>query len=168
MAGQPVDTPKIVSDTYALLGRKLWVTSKTSQPREARLVSPDARFKIAHPETGTPTVYEGAIEIRCADEGRFVKPDDAGSLVLSQNGDWIGLVVAGVGQIAMVAPLAPWIENLALRLIERSAIKGYNKTLAGPGPTTARRPSPERTADAGRELPADIVSKARLMESTLT
>lgn len=98
-------------------------------PRTGRIVSVDSVFEMPHPASGHPVMFERAIEIYAGDGPAIVAAGDAGALVTTARGAWIGIVVAaGYGRV-FAAPLAGKMARERLEIPADHRIDVHNGRL---------------------------------------
>jgi hypothetical protein len=118
--------PKIIEDPWTMIGEMVAVTTHTGAMRLAEVISADGRFSMPNPTDGLDTNFHHAIKLRTPDGSQLVGPGDAGGLVSTLSGDWLGIVVAGGGDTAFAAPLFPTVERLNLAALTHSKVLNYN------------------------------------------
>lgn len=127
--GRVERNPIVVTDIWSLLESRLFVASADEDRTEADVISVDGRFRMINPASGSSTVFDNAIELESTSAEALVRKGDAGALVTTAEGDWVGIIVAGRGRNAFVAPLGPVVSRMGLTVIAQDTITKHNASL---------------------------------------
>jgi hypothetical protein len=114
--------PDCAEPMDALLGREV---RRPGFPKAVGRVR--ATYGILHltnPLTGQQTTYVDTIEVELSGTPPLAK-GDAGSLLVTDTGEAVGLIMAGTLETCYVAPIAPLLQTQALRLAAPPAAKSH-------------------------------------------
>lgn len=110
--GEPLMPTKWVRDLATMLGQTVLVHTSKDTPRQARVTTTHGHFIMPVDDNDNDVHFSRAIELHSLDGEVLTQAGDAGCLVTSLNGDALGIVICGLGDVSYAAPVARLIDEL--------------------------------------------------------
>jgi hypothetical protein len=124
---------KIVDDPLSTLG--LTVLRQNGQAHRGTVTGLEVPVQVRVPGSDVIQNFDGLVEVTSMPGSTFADEAAGGQAVYMENGDILGLIVGGIEDRCIVAPLVGLVRQYNLALSDENAILRHNKYVNSTHPT---------------------------------
>jgi hypothetical protein len=144
----------LVASPWDLAGDRVSILARSKPIIHARLASFDSAFSMPNPQNRERTTFDNAMELHGQHGEKLLARGDAGSLVVDESGDWLGVIIAAKDNVAFAAPLAVLALSMELIIPSSEDIQRHNALVDQMAAEAQSRL--EREADRRAQLEARV------------